>query len=217
MSRAHAVAIDPRRRQIVLIALFDSLERSGVSPIQSQQLHTLWYLANALAPAWGLTAFDSAVLKTEGQPYFPGVQDDLDWLVGMGMLVVVDLMPLSDARRLQGRFALNRAFADRVLSVMLEIEEDANLRNFLDDVVQAANRLTDLEQQTALSQDATYGDPGIDTGNVVDLGQWLVRGAVTPTETILNQLRALADRDLQPAELMEMYVDHLGWRLRNGR
>lgn len=216
MSRLHAKVARPLRRQIVLIGLFDALERSGVRPIEAKQLHTLWYLTNALATAWGLLPFDTALLKTDRQPYFPSVQSDIDELVGMGMLVVVDLTPVNDGGRLQGRFALNREFSEPVLEVMGTIKEDAELLNFLDDVVQAANRLTDLEQQIALSQDATYGDPGIDAGNVIDLGQWLSRDATTPTEFILNRLRSVAGRDLRPAELMELYVDHLGWRLRHG-
>ncbi len=179
-------------------------------------MHTLWYLANALAPAWGLAPFDSAVFKTDSQPYFPAVQADIDALVGFGMLSVADLTSSDDGHRMQGRFAVNRQFCDRVLSSMRSIPEDADLLDFLDDVVQATNRLSDVEQAIALTQDATYGDPRIDSGNVIDLGQWTRKGATTPTEYILDRLRAIAGRDLKPAELMEMYMDHLGWRLRNG-
>lgn len=217
MSQAYASFVDPRRRHAVLVGLFDAVERSGARPVDSRLMHTLWYLSNALAPAWGLPPFDSAVLKTEGQPYFPSLQLDIDSLVGMGMLVVAEIRTVDEEQRMQGRFVLNRQFADRVLAVMREIPEDRDLLEFLDDVVQAANRLSGGEQVVALTEDATYGDPGVDSGTVIDLGLWARRDATTPTQYILDRLRSVAGRDLMPAELMEMYVDHLGRRLRNGK
>lgn len=216
MSQAYASFVDPRRRQAILIGLFDAVERSGTRPVDSRLMHTLWYLSNALAPAWGLSPFDSAVLKTEGQPYFPNVQLDIDSLVGTGMLAVAELQTVDGEQRMQGRFVLNRHFADRVLNVMRDIPEDRDLLDFLDDVVQSANRLSGVEQAVALTQDATYGDPGVDSGSVIDLGLWTRRDATTPTQYILDRLRIAAGRDLLPAELMEMYVDHIGRRLRNG-
>lgn len=217
MSNSYASFVDPRRRQIILIGLFDALERSGTRPVQSRQMHTLWYLANALAPAWGLQPFDSALLKTEAQPYFPAVQAEIDGLVGMGILVVAELGAGADDQRLQGRFVLNRGFTTRILETMRSIPEDSDLLDFLDDVVQATNRLSNVEQAVALTQDATYGDPRVDTGSVIDLGRWAKRDSTTPTEYIFGRLQAAAGRNLLPAELMELYMDHLGWRLRNDR
>lgn len=217
MTTSYGSYVDPRRRQIILIGLIDAVERSGTRPVEAKRMHTLWYLANALAPARGLAPFDAAVFKTDKQPYFPGVQADIDSLVGRGLLAVADLATTDDGLRIQGRFVVNRDFCDRVLSSMRGIPEEANLLDFLDDVVQATNRLSDVEQAVALTQDATYGDPRVDTGNVVDLGRWIHPDATTPTQYVLAKLQSVAGRKLKPAELMELYMDHLGWRLRNGK
>jgi hypothetical protein len=213
---AHSTFVDVRRRQILIVGLFDALDKAGLRPVSARQLHTLWYLSNALAPVWRLQPFDAALLKTDREPYFPNIQSDLDRLVGMGMLVVTQLIPSTDQTRLQGLFALNRNFADPVLATMREIEEESNILQFLGEVVQASNRLTQAEQKFALSKDATYGDVRVDAGNVIDLGEWLAHDRSTPTAEVMEVIHRVSGRKMLPAELMEIYVDHLGRRLRNG-
>ena len=213
---AHSSFVDVRRRHVLIVGLFDALDRAGLRPVSAGQLHTLWYLLNALAPVWRLQPFDAALLKTDREPYFPNIQSDLDRLVGMGILVVTRLIPSTDQARLKGLFALNRNFADPVLTAMREIEEESNILQFLDEVVQASNRLTQTEQKVALAKDATYGDQSVDTGNVIDLGEWLAHDRSTPTAEVLEVIERVSGRSMLPAELMEIYVDHLGRRLRNG-
>lgn len=213
---AHASFVDHRRRYILLVGMFDALDHAGVRPVAPPLLHSLWYLANALAPAWRLEPFDAAVLKTGQQPYFPMLQRDLDALVGMGMLTVCGLVLDETHKRLHGRFALNRTFANPVLRAMAAIAEEADLLEFLAEVVQALNRLTDDEQRVGMTADATYADPNVDVGSVVDLGEWIEPGGATKTAQILDRIEALAGRELLPAERMDIYVDHLGRRLRHG-
>ncbi|HSD16069.1 MAG TPA: hypothetical protein VLC71_02260 [Thermomonas sp.] len=213
---AHASFVDHRRRQIILVGLFDALDRAGVRPVSPTLLHSLWYLSNALAPAWALEPFDAAVLKTSRQPYFPMLQRDLDALVGMGMLKVSGLVMSDGNKGLQGQFVLHREFATPVLDVMESIVEEADLLEFLSEVVQALNRLGEDDQRFGMTADATYGDPRIDVGNVVDLGEWIENGAMTKTAEVLAHIGALAGRELLPAERMDIYLDHLGRRLRRG-
>ncbi|MDO5506326.1 MAG: hypothetical protein Q4F49_08590 [Pseudoxanthomonas suwonensis] len=214
-SLTHASFVDSRRRHIVLVGLLDALDWAGIRPVAPAQLNALWYLANTLAPAWRLAPFDAAVLKTERQPYFPMLQHDVDAMVGMGMLQVVDLEMDAQRSRMQGRFALNRGFADPVLAIMRTVPEEADLLEFLAEVVQALNRLTDTEQRTGLVADATYADPNLEVGNVVDLGEWLEHGGHTRTAEVLERIEALAGEDLEPAQCMDIYLDHLGRRLRH--
>lgn len=212
----HASFVDSRRRHIVLVGLMDAMDWAGIRPVSPAHLNALWYLANALAPAWRLAPFDAAVLKTERQPYFPILQRDVDALVGMGMLQVVGLEMDPQRSRIQGRFALNRSFADPVLAVMRTVPEETDLLEFLAEVVQALNRLTDVEQRTGLVADATYADPNLEVGNVVDLGEWLEYGGHTRTAEVLKRIEALAGEDLEPAQCMDIYLDHLGRGLRHG-
>lgn len=211
----HASFVDSRRRHIVLVGLFDALDWAGIRPVAPAQLNALWYLSNALAPAWRLAPFDAAVLKTERQPYFPLLQRDIDALVGMGMLRVSSFVVDEDSGHIEGSFALNRTFADPVLELMRTIPEEADLLSFLAEVVQALNRLTDDEQRTGLAEDATYADPRVGVGNVVDLGEWMERDGITRTAEILQRIEVLAGEELLPAQRMDIYVDHLGRRLRH--
>lgn len=212
----HSSFVDIRRRHTLIIGIFDALDRSGVRPVPANLLHAIWYFTNALAPAWRIKPFDTALLKTQRQPYFPNLQVDLDNLVGMGVLIVTTLAPQVSQGRLQAKFALNRRFADRILSTMWEIEEEANILLFLDEVVQASNRLGDAEKGMALTKDATYGDPGVDNGNVIDLGEWLKADQMTPTADVLQRISRISEREMKPAELMDIYVDHLERRLQHG-
>lgn len=213
---SHASFVDSRRRHILLVGLFDAFDRAGVRPVAPPLLHAAWYLANALAPAWRLAPFDAAVLKTGRQPYFPMLQRDVDALTGMGMLTVLSLTIDPATSQLQGNFALNRDFADRVLAMMTRIPEEAELLDFLLEIVQALNRLATGDQQTGLSADASYADPRIDVGNVVDLGEWIERGGITRTGQVLLRIQGLADLNLLPAECMEIYMDHLDRGLNRG-
>lgn len=213
---AHASFVDHRRRHILLVGLFDALDQAGIRPVAPSLLHSLWYLANALAPVWRLQPFDAAVLKTGQQPFFPMIQRDLDALVGMGMLEVCSLVASESQARMQVSFALNRRFADPVLTIMLSIPEEKDLLVFFVEVVQSLSRLSESQQRIGMSEDASYGDPGIDVGNVVDLGEWLKRGATTKTSDVLTRIQALSGGDLLPAECMDIYMDHLGRRLSLG-
>jgi hypothetical protein len=132
------------------------------------------------------------------------------------MLTVLRLAVDPATSQLQGHFALNRVFADRVLAMMAKIPEEADLLEFLLEVVQALNRLATGHQRTGLSADASYADPKVDVGNVVDLGEWIERGGVTRTGEVLHRIQTLADSDLLPAECMDIYMDHLERGLRRG-
>ncbi len=218
MSRtlAHSSFVDSRRRYSVLVGLMHELDRSSVREVTLPLLHSLWYLANVLTPLWRIKPFDAAVLKTERQPYFPMLQRDVDALVGMGMLRVTQFTSVSRGARLQGCFALHYKFSDPVIEMMQTIPEEQELLEYLGEVVQAFERLSYEEQVEGSGEDASYSDPGVDYGNVVDLGEWLERGGATPTADVLDRIDAVAGRDLLPVERMEIYVDHLGRRLRSG-
>lgn len=217
MSRtlAHSSFVDSRRRYSVLIGLMHELDQSNIRDVTLPLLHSLWYLTNALTPIWRIKPFDAAVLKTERQPFFPMLQRDVDALVGMGVLRVTQFTLDPCHARLRGCFALHHPFSQPVVDMMRAIPEERDLLDYLGEVVQAFERLTAAERVESSGEDATYSDPGIDYGNVVDLGEWIDRGGTTATARILERIDA-AGHDLLPIERMEIYVDHLGRRLRSG-
>lgn len=213
---AHSSFVDHRRRQIVLVGLFDALDKAGIRAAPPTTLHAAWYLANVLSPVWGLDPFDAAVLKTQGQPYFPLIRRDIDCLVGMGVVRVAGLSRNDESGAFAALFSLNRALAQPILEAMESIQEERLMLEFLAEVIQSLNRLPSKNQPLGVSADATYSDPHIDTGNVVDLGEWRDPSTATNTARVLDRIEKLAQRSLLPAERMDIYMDHLGRRASNG-
>src|SRR6185437_3861561 len=55
------------------------------------EIHALAYLADCLAPVYGIPALDGILLRREAGPLFPDLQWDLDRLWAMGFLELTGL------------------------------------------------------------------------------------------------------------------------------
>ena len=75
-------------RKIRLIVLLSAAENAGLYPTPIRQLHVLAYLANVLAPVWNMPVLDGKLLKKKGGPFYPALQQDLDRLVGTGVVFI---------------------------------------------------------------------------------------------------------------------------------
>ena len=112
---------DALRRRVRLMMLLDGAERAGLTPISVRRLHLYAYLSNVLAPVWNTRAFDGSVLKISSGPFYPGMQRDLDRMVGMGLVVISNLGHVQDENdhwRLDGDFSLNRKLASAALDLV---------------------------------------------------------------------------------------------------
>jgi hypothetical protein len=206
---------DSIRRRVRLIVLIDAAENAGLGPIPILRLHALAYLANVLAPVWSMPALDGKVLKRRGGPFYPELQQDLDSLVGEGVATISGLTHIQDQDlrwRLEGAYALNRSFADRVLSALREFEDESVLVSFIQELALAFSALGDEELDSATQADATYSNPIIEMGAVVDFAEWRTTNLSAATANRFGSL-VPSGAHAQPGERLHLYIRHLYARM----
>lgn len=202
-------------KQLRLIAILDASEEVGLCPVDAQALHTLAYLADALAPVWHLPILDGQVLKRSTYPFFPALQHDLDLLVGLGVVQVESFGYEEDdghGWRLSATYTLNRAFADRIIREVLTHDLAERSHSFVREVVYAASGLgIEGIEQVGLA-DAAYSNPVVDVGDVVEIES--ERGVNASARTALRFKALTRERtSLSDAETVHLYVRHLYSRM----
>jgi hypothetical protein len=203
------------RRQLRVIAIVSAAERCGLAPLAADQLHTLAYLADALAPVWNMPILDGQRLKRRSGPMSPLVQHDVDRLVGCGVLEPQVVRHIRDADgnwRLDARYRLHREFADPIIKRALSLTGQAAQMKYVREVVYAASALGTKGITEAAAGDAAYADPT--EGSVVDLAPWRP-GAVNASSQVALHLGELmrGQVSLGRAELIHLYVRALYERL----
>lgn len=197
--------------------LLDAAEGAGLVPLPLLRLHTLAYLANVLAPVWDMPAQDGKILKRRGGPFYPSLQKDLDRLVGMNVVEISSLgysLDESGRWRLEGSYKLNGQLANPVLRQARQFEDEARFINFIQELAYALSALSDEEIDRAMMEDATYSDPLIDVGNVVDFAEWRL---LNYTANAADELgRVSPDGGATLGEKLHFYVRHLKTRLYGG-
>jgi hypothetical protein len=207
------------RRQVRLLVLLDAAEAAGLIPIRILRLHGFAYLSNVLAPVWELPALDGKVLKRRGGPFYPALQRDLDRLVGMGLVTITGLGYVRDDDnrwRLEGSYFLNHAFSDPVLRQVSIYEGERRLVSFVQELAYALSALSDSDLDKAMSEDATYSDPLVSFGNIVDFDEWR---RTNYSANAARQFEHLIPNGAQatPGEKLHLYVRHLHRRIHGGR
>lgn len=207
------------RRKVRLVALIDSAERAGLAPLPVQRLHTFAFLSNVLAPVWDMPVLDGKVFKRRGGPFYPVLQHDLDILVGSGVAIISSLGHVLDEQkrwRLEGSYHLHRVFADRILNRIGDFEEERKFLGFLEELALALSSLSDEDLDKATSEDATYSDPIVDFGNVVDFAEWQRKNS---TAAAAAQFERFLPRGVRAdnGEKLHMYLRHLQTRIHGKR
>ena len=210
------------KRRIRLVLLLEASREAGIDPIPTQRLHLVAYLANVLSPVWDMPyatntqlKADGSILKLSGGPFYPDLQADLDRLVGMGVVMVEGLCyrTIDDEHyRLEGSYRVNPTLAEPILTCMFSLLSEARIARCIRELVLALSSLSDKEMDRAATQDATYSDPTIGPGNVIDFGEWTTSNfsssaAIRAGEFV--QSRA----DIGASEKVHLYIRHLRRRL----
>jgi hypothetical protein len=211
--------LDGVARQLRLIELLDAAENAGIAPLTVSQLHTFAYFANALASTWDMPAHEGKVLKRRDGPFYPMLQKDLDRLVGMGVVVISNLgysLDKSRRWRLDGDYRLDRQFADRILRRARQFEDESLSIAFIQELAFALSALNSDELDNAKTEDATYANPHVGFGNVVDFAEW---SRLNYTANAADELGRLLPGTIQSTlgEKLHFYIRHLYTRLHGGR
>ena len=203
------------RRRIRLVVLLRAATRAGLTPLPVLRLHTLTYLSNVLAPVWDMPVLEGKVLKRHGGPFYPRLQQDLDRLVGMGVVLISGLGYNLDEEqqwRLEGSYVLNPNLANRILNHILEFENEQRLMEFFQELAYALSCLSDEEFGQAMTEDATYSDPMTDIGNVVDFAEWQKKNYSANAASYFQSLFP-SGTHATPGEKLHLYVRHIQARI----
>ncbi|ANB01986.1 hypothetical protein [Ectothiorhodospira sp. BSL-9] len=198
-------------RRTRLLILLSTAEVAGLTPIPILKLHAFAYLSNVLAPVWELHPLDGKILKRRGGPFYPRLQLDLDRLVGFGLAHISGLDHLEDEGhrwRLEGSYQLYARLANPVLRQILEFPEEDRTHKFIQELAYALAALDEAEFCGALAEDATYADPLIDSGKIVDFAEWRDVNFSANAASSFDRLVANG-RGMTSGEKIHLYVRHL--------
>ncbi|AIV54310.1 hypothetical protein Y603_4987 [Burkholderia pseudomallei MSHR1153] len=211
-------SVEVRRRPIRVLALLDALYRASIFEASLRTVHELAYLSNVLAPVFELAPFTASLLKRQGGPYYPELQETIDVLVGRGMVLASDIryafVTEEKRYRLQANYRLNNDLARGALDTYRDVYADTGEPFFIDELCAAYSMLSDHELGRTFRFDARYADTDVDNNEVIDFGQW-----VDPTRTNFSRNAALSFRPgetLQPAERIFMYIEHVQRKAAHG-
>lgn len=204
------------RRQIRVVSILAAAHEAGIAPVPAGQLHTIAYLADAMAPVWGLKIFDAHLLKRREGPMSPALQHDADLLVARGVVFADSVRHVPDegtSWRLDARYSLNLGLAAPILAAAASFPQQATQLAFVEEVVNAVAGLGLDGISRATSTDAAYSDVVVDFGGLLDLGG-------SQAETNLSAQVALRfghlsspSTRLTSAEMVHLYVRELYSRL----
>ena len=217
---------DSIQRRVRLVLLLEASRDAGIEPLATRRLHFIAYLVNVLSPVWDLPSVrvsglrkSGSVLKRKEGPFYPQLQRDLDRLVGMGVAHAEELRyERLDAGhfRLEGSYRVDSDRARPILSKVYSFKEEAHLARFIRELVLALSALSDDEIDEAVTEDATYTDPVIGLGNVVDFGEW---GSKNYSAAAAERAGDLVNSGVgaSASEKVHLYVRHLRKRLQGGK
>ncbi len=205
------------RRRIRIVVLLESARKAGLAPVPVPRLHALAYLSNVLAPVWNMDPSDGKLLKRRRGPFYPDLQGDLDHLVGTGVVTISDIRHSPDddnGWRLEADYRLNRQFASPILAALQEFADERIAATSIEELCFAVSAFTNEEIDSAFSQDATYSDPMVDVGGVIDFGEWKSENF---SANAAEYFRSVLPSDLAvtPGEKIYLYMNHLRARLQH--
>ena len=203
---------DTLRSRIRLLMLLAGADEAGIAPIRLRRLHIYAYLSNVLAPVWTSQVFDGRILRRRSGPFYPLLQQQLDRLVGLGLVLITDLDYVIDKDhqcRLDGAFSLNAELVGDINMIIANYPHLQQLWTFLVEIAYAVSAMRDDEFDEVPKEDPTYADANVGFDNVVDFAEW------REVNYSANAARYLASfsENPTPAELLHLYVRHLHRRI----
>lgn len=199
------------QRRVRLVVILDAAAHAGLTPLKLSWLHAFAYLCNVLSPVWNMPAFDGKVLKRRGGPFYPDLQHDLDCLVGSGVAKITDLGHYQDEDKnwcLEGRYALRQEFSTRILNQIQSYPDEVKTSVFIRELAFALSSLDSGALDEAVAEDATYSDPSVSFGNVVDFDEWRKKNYSANVARYFENI-APSGKTTTAAEKIHLYVRHL--------
>jgi hypothetical protein len=206
-------------RKIRILSLLANCERIGYRQINGAPLHVLAFLCDALAPVWNLPVIDLHLLKRRVRPFSPLLQRDLDRLIGQGLVTIVrfeyERSDEGDEWLLDADYALDHGRFGPIQNRIAAHPEQQKKFDFVREVVYAASGLGVLGISGIGAVDATYSNPLIDVGGLINLsGDPTSSNPTAQAANRFSELRRLRDGEgYSAAESVHLYVRHLYTRM----
>jgi hypothetical protein len=203
------------RSNLRLVAILQACHDAGLTSVPLPVIHTIAYFTDALAPIWNIPLIEGQVLKKRRIPANPELQAEIDRLVGQAVILASRVRHVySDGTwSLDAEYSLNRVFGDRIIAAISGDNVSLRELHFVREVVLALAGLGVPGISMAAQADASYSDPNIDFGEMID---FLGSGKLTRTTQVAKRFNELLDDDrgLSEAEITHLYVRHLYSSLR---
>lgn len=199
------------RGSIRLLTIVDSAEHVGLVPMTARLIHVAAYLTNALSPVWNLAPYTTEVLKLAGGPYDPGLQQELDRLVGRGILIVHEPSyeyTEDDGWRLAAEYKLHHEFSRPILDGAMRYPDEAEASRVVREICLALAAAPTDELEGLVRSDVSYANPAVSPKSVVDL--FGVDGN-NPSSRTAQRFGTISPRGVAttPAEEAHLYIRHM--------
>lgn len=192
-----------------LLQIMAALERAGATPISNRDLHSVAYLANVLSPLWDVEPLETSVLKDRNGPRSSALEHEVDLCIGSGLLLVDALRtdPENPAR-LDATYRLNAKVARPILIDISILPDEQSVERFLNELAFAFVEIKPGQRDDAALQDASWSNPAVAEGRIVDFGEHAERAAINPTYNAAQAFQKFAPEGvkLDRAEKLLMYV-----------
>jgi hypothetical protein len=164
--------IEVKARALLMLA---ALERAGVSPVETDQLHAFAFFANVLSPLWSLEPLQGSVLKRKEGPFYKELQEALDHLIAWGAVEVVNLAYQdadSGGARLAAKLRVLLRRADPALAVLAAMPDEIEFARFFEQLAFVFAEIEPDDRDEAVDVDATYSAPDTNNDRVIDFAEW---------------------------------------------
>lgn len=192
-----------------LLQIMAALEAAGGTPVSNRDLHAFAYLANVLSPVWEVEPLERSVLKDRNGPRSSALEHELDLCVGQGLLVVDALrQDPEDSSRLDATVRLNARAARPVLAALSLLPDEQEISVYLNELAFAFLEIQPGRRDDAALKDATWSNPAVAEGRIVDFGERLRQSTVNPAFDAAQAFQQFAPEgvNLNRAEKLLMYV-----------
>lgn len=188
------------------IRMLDSLDRVGATPVRDRDFHVFAYFVNVLSPLWDVVPLEGSVLKDEAGPFFPELQEAVDFLIYGGVAYVSSLDV--QGNRLSITIGLNHELHTSLIEAISTLPDEENISDFLDELAFAFTEILPDERDNVATQDAAWSDPKVDSGRVIDFGEWVDSVGRNPAWNVTQQLQEFAPPGvvLARSEKLLMYM-----------
>ncbi len=159
-------------RRLWILLILRATRLCGFSTVSSSTLHRLVLFSNSLAPTNNVLPETAKVLKNDYGPYFPDYQVEIDRLIGLGLVDIVDMQWQSDDGRFLGKYRINGAGMEFVGNASAVLRSAAQAERAVSETVAAFADYQLDQEANAIKVDANYGLDTLQTGEIVDFGEW---------------------------------------------